>query len=63
MEKQSIDLLELLCKLLKEKERTEIVELINEIIAEEEANSSRAENEYNQLLLLILHLMPAHRPQ
>lgn len=44
MEKESIDLLELLCKLMKEKERRELLELINEIVTEE-ANSSRVEIE------------------
>ena len=44
MEKESIDLLELLYKLIKEQERNEILELYNEI-EEEEAIFSRAENE------------------
>lgn len=44
MEKESIDLLELLCKLMKEKERRELLELINEIVTEE-TNSSRVEIE------------------
>lgn len=48
MEKKSIDLLELLCKLIREKERIESLELINEITVEkvaEKVSSSRAENE------------------
>lgn len=48
MEKKSIDLLELLCKLVKEKERIESLELINEILVEKVAkkvSSSRAESE------------------
>jgi len=48
MEKKSIDLLELLCKLVKEKERIESLELINEILVEkvaEKVSSSRAESE------------------
>ena len=44
MEKETIDLLELLCKLIKEKERSELLDLINEILAEETI-SSHAENE------------------
>jgi len=44
MEKESIDLLELLCKLIKEKERRELLELINEIDTEE-TNSSHVEIE------------------
>lgn len=48
MEKKSIDLLELLCKLIIEKERIESLELINEILVEkvaEKVSSSRAESE------------------
>lgn len=44
MEKETIDLLELLCKLIKEKERSELLELINEMVAEE-TSPSRAEIE------------------
>lgn len=44
MEKISIDLLELLSKLSKERERRELLDLLKEIPAEE-VNPPRAENE------------------
>ncbi|SHE33081.1 hypothetical protein SAMN02745249_00223 [Atopostipes suicloacalis DSM 15692] len=44
MEKESIDLLELLCKLVIEKEQNELLDLINEIVTEE-TNSSHVEIE------------------
>lgn len=48
MEKKSIDLLELLCKLIKEKEHIESLELINETTTEkvaEKISSSHVESE------------------